>query len=64
MIKYKVIQSKTIQELEECITVMLNDGWQCQGGIEITFWNREIVYGFYYSQAMILEKITTKEMII
>lgn len=49
--KYTIIKSTSIEELEKSVNDYLSKGWKLQGGV-CTVLNKEINYYEYYYQAM------------
>lgn len=52
--KYEVITSDVVEELEDMVETKLRDGWECQGGMVVERVNTSA--GVLYHQAMVLKQ--------
>lgn len=67
MIKYKLVKAESSTALQEKVTVLLNEGWRCQGGVATIYYMVREVECTSFTQAMILDEDQLrqwKEMII
>lgn len=49
--KYKLIEAFDRVEFHAKVQSAMNEGWQCQGGVSISFWSNSST--IHYAQAMV-----------